>query len=182
MRKDAAARREKLIEVAAMVFERDGYDIPLEAIVATAGVGRGTLYRNFPDRAALMAAVLVYKLDELEQFVAAHEDDATLLKAFVRKCGLNALLHAPAIECVRAGSSEGALKHSVEAMTARADVLIDEIVARCQAAGTLCSGADREHLRMVNRMLAMAACEPSETQDETLNIAVEIVINGLSPR
>lgn len=182
MRKDAAARREKLIEAAATVFERDGYDIPLEMVLTTAGVGRATLYRNFPDRTALMAAVLVYKLDELERFVAAHDDDATLLRAFVRKCGLNALLHAPAINCIRAEPFKGSVKASVAVMTARADVLLDQIVSRCQAAGTLCAGANRTHLRMVNRMLAMAASEPAERQSDTLNVAIEIVINGLAPR
>ena len=165
-----------------MLFERDGYDIPLDAIVTTAGLGRATLYRNFPDRTALMAAVLVYKLAELEQFVAAHDDDATLLKAFVRKCGLNVLLHAPAIECLKADTSEGAVQESIAAMTARADVLLDQIVVRSHAAGTLCRGGTAAHLRIVNRMLAMAACEPSETQTSVLDTAIEIVMAGLAPR
>lgn len=182
MRKDAAARRDKLIEVAAMLFERDGYDIPLDAIVTTAGLGRATLYRNFPDRTALMAAVLVYKLAELEQFVAAHDDDTTLLKAFVRKCGLNVLLHAPAVECLKADTSTGAVQESIAVMTARADVLLDQIVMRSHAAGTLCAGATAAHLRIVNKMVAAAVCEPTEAQSNRLDVAVEIVTGGLSPR
>lgn len=183
MRKDAAARRERLIEVAATLFEREGYDIPLDAIITTSGLGRATLYRNFPDRSALMVAVLGYKLAELERFVEQHEDDSTLLKEFVGKCGLNAVLHAPAIECVKADDpAKGELRASVITMTARADMLLDQIISRSQAAGTLCSGATPAHLRIVNRMLAMAASEPPESQKAMLDVALEIVINGLSPR
>ena len=68
------------------------------------------------------------------------------------------------------------------AMTARADMLLDQIISRSHAAGTLYPGATAAHLRIVNRMLAMAASEPPESQKAMLDVAVEIVIGGLAPR
>ena len=53
MRKDAQERRDRLIAAAADLFELQCYDVPLEAIAERAGIGRGTLYRNFRARMLL---------------------------------------------------------------------------------------------------------------------------------
>ncbi|WP_237224239.1 TetR/AcrR family transcriptional regulator [Rothia nasisuis] len=57
-RADAVRNREKILEVASAAFEQDGVNISMDAIARQAGVGAGTLYRNFPNRSALIAAVL----------------------------------------------------------------------------------------------------------------------------
>lgn len=57
-RADAVRNREKILEVASTAFEQDGVNISMDAIARQAGVGAGTLYRNFPNRSALIAAVL----------------------------------------------------------------------------------------------------------------------------
>lgn len=179
MRKDAAARREKLIEVAARLFERDGYDIPLEAVIEAAGLGRGTLYRNFPDRSALMAAVLTHKVTSVERFVEEHENDATLLKTFVRHQGLVVTLHSPAILSLQADASR---KHELELLTKRASVLLEAIVARSRVAGTLRPDVTVNHLRLVTRMLMTTALEPADEQAASLDMAIDIVMRGLEPR
>lgn len=63
MRKDAAENRRRLIEAARSVMRERGHDVPLEAITEHAGITRGTLYRNFADRAELYRAVLDYEVD-----------------------------------------------------------------------------------------------------------------------
>jgi AcrR family transcriptional regulator len=40
------------------VFARLGTDVPLEVVAQEAGVGRGTLYRNFPSREHMLAAIM----------------------------------------------------------------------------------------------------------------------------
>jgi AcrR family transcriptional regulator len=57
MRADARRNREKLLVAAVELFAGAGEDVPLEAIAERAGVGIGTLYRHFPTREALVAAV-----------------------------------------------------------------------------------------------------------------------------
>lgn len=64
-RADASRNRNRLLEVAAQAFARDGVDAPLERIAKDAGVGVGTLYRHFPSRDALMEAVYRHNLDVL---------------------------------------------------------------------------------------------------------------------
>ena len=57
MRADARRSRAKLLEAATAAFAENGADAPLEDIARRAGVGIGTLYRHFPTRVDLQAAV-----------------------------------------------------------------------------------------------------------------------------
>ena len=66
LRSDAALRRDQILDAADAVFSRHGVTAPLDLVVAQAGVGRATLYRNFSDRAALMDALLDRSLSALE--------------------------------------------------------------------------------------------------------------------
>lgn len=66
MRRDAALRREKLLDAAEIEFGLGGISIPLESVAERAGVGAGTFYRNFPDRQALLDALLDRSLARME--------------------------------------------------------------------------------------------------------------------
>jgi AcrR family transcriptional regulator len=57
LRADARQNRARLITAATETFAEKGADAPLEEIARRAGVGIGTLYRHFPSRLDLQAAV-----------------------------------------------------------------------------------------------------------------------------
>ncbi|HEY2669096.1 MAG TPA: TetR family transcriptional regulator, partial [Rugosimonospora sp.] len=57
LRADAKINHERLLDVAARAFAREGTGASLKAIAREAGVGIGTLYRRFPTREALVEAV-----------------------------------------------------------------------------------------------------------------------------
>ncbi|HEY0117286.1 MAG TPA: TetR/AcrR family transcriptional regulator [Cellulomonas sp.] len=65
LRADARRNRDALLAAAVEAFAKDGADVPLETIAANAGVGVGTLYRNFPDRNALIEAAYRHEVEEL---------------------------------------------------------------------------------------------------------------------
>ncbi len=65
-RSDARKRRQLLLDTAAEIFAIHGYGAPLDSIAAKAGVGQGTLYRNFADRDELLAALIDRDLTRLE--------------------------------------------------------------------------------------------------------------------
>lgn len=73
-RTDAKARRELLLDAANAVFSKYGVTAPLDLIVHYAKVGRATLYRNFPDRAALMEELLVRAVDRIEESVVEEQE------------------------------------------------------------------------------------------------------------
>jgi AcrR family transcriptional regulator len=64
-RADSLRNRERLIAAGKAAFTEAGADVALEQIARRAGVGIGTLYRHFPDRATLMAAVYRREVDQL---------------------------------------------------------------------------------------------------------------------
>ena len=65
-RSDAQMHRTLLLDAADKVFSEHGVHVALEFVTAQAGVSRATLYRNFPDRDALMGALLERSFEKLE--------------------------------------------------------------------------------------------------------------------
>src|SRR3954465_4206906 len=58
-RADAARNRAKILAAAEELFTAHGAaEVTMEDIARAAGVGRGTLYRRYPDRAAIAVALL----------------------------------------------------------------------------------------------------------------------------
>jgi AcrR family transcriptional regulator len=57
LRSDAAANRERILTAATIAVRRDGERVPMATIADEAGVGIGTLYRHYPTRPALLAAL-----------------------------------------------------------------------------------------------------------------------------
>jgi AcrR family transcriptional regulator len=58
LRADARRNRDELLDVARQVIAEEGVDASLRDIARRAGVGIGTLYRHFPTREALLAAII----------------------------------------------------------------------------------------------------------------------------
>nr|WP_042193088.1 TetR/AcrR family transcriptional regulator [Kibdelosporangium sp. MJ126-NF4]CEL20553.1 Transcriptional regulator, TetR family [Kibdelosporangium sp. MJ126-NF4]CTQ89464.1 Transcriptional regulator, TetR family [Kibdelosporangium sp. MJ126-NF4] len=73
MRADARRNYERLLTEAETAFRSRGIDASLEDIARNAGVGIGTLYRHFPNRDALLEALLH------DRFAALVELSGTLM-------------------------------------------------------------------------------------------------------
>jgi AcrR family transcriptional regulator len=58
LRADARRNREAILRAAREAFEAEGVFTSLDGVAARAGVGNATLYRNFPTRDDLLAAVI----------------------------------------------------------------------------------------------------------------------------
>jgi AcrR family transcriptional regulator len=78
LRADARRNRERVIEAARAAFAEGGADLPMEEIARRAGVGIGTVYRHFPNKEALLDALLLDQvslhLEQTERALA--RDDA----------------------------------------------------------------------------------------------------------
>jgi len=66
-RADALRNQQTLLTAAAAVFVTSGVDAPIREIAARAGVGMGTIYRHFPTRADLVAAVYRHQVEACAQ-------------------------------------------------------------------------------------------------------------------
>jgi AcrR family transcriptional regulator len=111
IRADAQRNEDAVLEAAKVVFSTSGVDAPVREIAIKAGVGLGTLYRRFPNRADLIAAVFRREVDactaEATALGAEHPPGDALSQWLIRytafiatKKGLASALHSgdPAFE------------------------------------------------------------------------------------
>jgi AcrR family transcriptional regulator len=70
-RADARRNRARVMDAARAAFAQAGADLPMEEIARRAGVGIGTVYRHFPNKEALLDALLA---DQLALFVERTRD------------------------------------------------------------------------------------------------------------
>ena len=87
LRGDALRNRERVLTAAREAFARDGVEVQMEQVARLAGVGVGTLYRNFPTKQALIAALGALWLAECVSIideVLAEPDPAVAFDRFIR--------------------------------------------------------------------------------------------------
>src|SRR3954449_1655794 len=73
-RADARRNYEKVLVAAREAFAEGGESTALEEIARRAGVGIGTLYRNFPNRQALLEALYIDEVEEVCRTAAQLDD------------------------------------------------------------------------------------------------------------
>lgn len=67
LRADAARNRQRLLDVAAeLSAEHGAANVTMEALAIAAGVGKGTVFRRFGDRAGLMVALLDHHEQQIQ--------------------------------------------------------------------------------------------------------------------
>jgi AcrR family transcriptional regulator len=77
LRADARRNREAVLEAARQAFAEQGYICQMEDIAQAAGVGVGTVYRHFPNKEALLDALIAARFETIaaETAKALERDD-----------------------------------------------------------------------------------------------------------
>ncbi|MFI9274033.1 TetR/AcrR family transcriptional regulator [Kitasatospora sp. NPDC052896] len=77
-RVDALRNREAVLAAADVLFAASSspHSVSMDDIATAAGVGKGTLFRRFGDRAGLISAVIASRLEPLRQAVCEAQDAA----------------------------------------------------------------------------------------------------------
>ena len=174
VRADAQRNIDALLEAALAVFTTTGVDAPVREIAEKAGVGIGTLYRHFPQRADLIAAVFRREIDacadaapilaqEYEPFDALVHWMQRFTTFVATKHGLAKALHSgnPAFDPLPAYFNQrlrpafsALLTSAVAAGAIRTDVNADDILG---AISSLCTLADHDRPGHAQRMVALFA-------------------------
>jgi AcrR family transcriptional regulator len=82
LRADARRNRAAILATARQAFARDGLQTSLDEIAKRAGVGSGTLYRHFPTRDDLVAAVFTERMAENVALVEEARENPDPWEAF----------------------------------------------------------------------------------------------------
>lgn len=171
-RPDAATRRAQLLDAADTVFAIHGVNAPLELVVEHANVGRATLYRQFPDRHAILLALMERSADRLHAKAQAlrEQPDAFfqllhyLSDRIVRSPSLSdywrtAKLDDPRVNAVRQRVWEAfgpALQRGKDCGRIRADIQAQDISLLSSMLGAALRGhTDAERRRLARQALGI---------------------------
>lgn len=182
-RVDAQRNLHSLLEAAMAVFAQSGVDAPVREIADRAGVGVGTLYRHFPQRADLIIAVMKSQIDACADaaavYAAAHPPGEALARwmqryvdFIVTKRGLSGALQSdnaayaalPDYFYSRLRPAlSGLLQTAVEQDVIRPGFEADELL---RAVATLCKANPEEDTaatrKMVGLMVDGLRCRPGD--------------------
>lgn len=178
LRADARRNIETVIEAARTLFAEQGVDVPMEQIGRAAGIGKGTLYRHFPTKEHLVAAVSRDRFDRLAASAGArmHGSDRPrdALVAWLREYDRD----AQRIRGLRAVISDGiadegsALFTDCQPMKEQAGALL----RRSQQAGEV-----RDDVEITELLSAIAALPESFRDADGASRLLDLILRGLAP-
>jgi AcrR family transcriptional regulator len=88
LRRDAERNRQRILDAARELFAEQGLGVTLNDIAHHAGVGVGTVYRRFPDKAQLIEELFEQRLEDIVGLASRALDDPDPwqgLKTFLRR-------------------------------------------------------------------------------------------------
>lgn len=181
-RADAERNRERVLAAAEAVLASDGLSASMRAIAARAGVGLGTIYRNFPTQEALYQAIIVQRTEVLiaqaaELSPAQDPGQAffgyftSIVEQAIRNKAMTDVLAEAGIDPKSGMADAGRdMRHAVQTLLARAQQ----------------AGAIRPDLRMPELMAILAAtcmaAGHSQWDTELRAKTLAIVFDGMRPQ
>ena len=180
LRADARRNREAIVAAARAVFAESGLDVPLDAIARRAGVGRGTLYRRFPTRDDLVAAIHEDNLEALERVASESRDpDRALVDILASAAGMLAADRG-FVEYLRRQPGVSQITQHVDE---RFLAIIDKPLRRAKRAGIVRRGLRAADVLLVVDMLGGAAIASGADRHEGRVLrALDLLLDGLRPR
>ena len=180
-RSDAVRNRASVLAAAAEVFAEHGLDAGMPEVAARAGVGKATVYRSFPTKDHLFAAILPERLDWFERRAreAAAEPDA------------GAALRAMLLEAAERQAADAALAGSLvplkrspqfDEVRRRAAAALDELVQRGIEQGSLRPDARSEEVRHLLTGAWQVLRESGETDLAAWRRYTELVVDAFARR
>jgi AcrR family transcriptional regulator len=182
LRADAERNRQRLLAAAKELFSTRGLDVTLDDVARHAGVGTGTAYRRFPNKDALIDALMVDRIAELADIarecleepdpwvgLTGYFDRALALQAADR--GLKEVLF----------SSGRGRERSHQARLKIAPV-VTKLVARAVEAGAVRSDFSTSDVPVLNFMLNTIVDFSRDVQPDLYKRYLAIVFDGMRPR
>ncbi len=137
LRADAERNRRRLLDAAGELFSERGLDVGVGEIAERAGVGRATLFRNFPSKEHLIAAVVAQRMrDEAGRAreLLSSEDPGAALFGFLEEMVGVQQLNRDLFEAV---ADEFLANEQIRVAYDEFVNAIDELIERAQDAGAV---------------------------------------------
>lgn len=137
-RADARRNRELLLVAAEAAFAESGLGVPVDEIARRAGVGAGTLYRNFPTKEALFQAVIAEHMERLADQadrLAGSGDPGEALFEFLEVLAAEGMSKKNLIEALMGAGVD--VKLDMGPVKDRVDAGVSVLLARAQESGAV---------------------------------------------
>ncbi len=188
MRADARQNHEKLLKAAREVLAERGFDADITEIAAKAGVGAGTVYRNFPNKDALVMAIakeMVIKTAFELNGITSKVQDARECIALVMRVGFRRLEeYGQLVVTLVAGTQPPAFRYVVDQRILRS--FFSTLIRRGIQQGHFRPDLDVEYAVGVWFALvaprAMQRLTASRSVDEIASLTTEFFLAGLCAR
>jgi AcrR family transcriptional regulator len=183
LRADAERNRRRILVAAAEVFAKRGLDAGLDEIARHAGVGTGTVYRRFPDKALLIEALFESRIDallELAESALAIEDPWTGMVHFLEGAiemqqadrGLKELLFGDG--CAH-GAANARFATRMEALIPTISAIVD----RAKASGQLRADVDVTDFAVIQFMLHGVGAFAAAVEPDLWRRQLALLLDGL---
>lgn len=179
-RRDAAVNRERLLAAAALAVKGEGEKVPMATVAADAGVGVGTLYRHYPTRAALLAALshrsFVLVRDCARRVAERDEPGIDSIRAFLYQT----IAHREDLILPLHG---GPVFLDQETVALRAEIRahLNEVLRRGRRDGTIRSDVSAEDIIITGALISRPLPHVADW-DQTARRQARIYVAGLAPK
>jgi AcrR family transcriptional regulator len=181
LRADAERNRRRLLDAAEELFGERGLEVGVGEIAQLAGVGRGTLFRNFPSKEHLIAAIVVERMNDAvargRELLDADDPGAALFEYLEDMVGRQQTDRA-LFEAV-----EDTFLANPDIRAAHADVIgvLDTLIERAQRAGTVRADVGAVDVLMLLKGVCQAATAFSHIDPGIAARQLDLVRAALSP-
>ncbi len=179
MRKDAARNRTRVLDAARELFAEHGLGVTLNDVAHHAGVGVGTVYRRFPDKAQLIEEIFEQQIGDLVTLMEEAVEDPDPWRGLTGFLESNLELQTRdrALREIIMGTPEGAQR--VGQIRERMFPLGSELVQRAKDAGALRADFQPADLPILILMLTAVVDAARDVQPELWRRYLAVVIQGL---
>jgi AcrR family transcriptional regulator len=182
LRADAERNRQRLLAAAKDLFATRGLHVTLDDIARHAGVGTGTAYRRFPNKDALIEALMVDRIHEIGAIARECLEDPDPWRAlsgfFERALALQAADRGLKDVLWSSGHGREQVVHARSAIAPP----VNKLVARAVEAGVVRADMATSDVPVINYMLNFLIDFSRDVEPELYKRYLAIVLDGLKPR
>jgi AcrR family transcriptional regulator len=182
LRVDARRNRERVLAAAEQVFAQEGLKGQVEEVARRAGVGVGTVCRNFPTKQALVEAVLTSMYESLLGSALAALENPDPGAAFEIFFVALPEFHARHRALGEQMANELELPTSAQPLREELSRALTELVARAQASGAIRDDIGPADVSLLFAGVAHATALAGELQPVLRERYVRIILDGMRPR
>lgn len=176
-RSDAQMHRALLLDAADKVFCEHGVHVALELVTAQAGVSRATLYRNFPDRDALMGALLERSFEKLEAQAQQLQGRSDALFGVLERMAQLVADSAPVSDHWRTADRASPVLANAQRRLTR---LVKPLLAQAIAAGLCRADLTTKDVVLVSSMMGSGLRGRTQSERRSLSRrALQLLLGGL---